>query len=223
MPGGHGSEAGLQARASTLPPGWSLASPCSQDDGSRILYNDVITDMSDNTPAACTASCGQKGYGYAGVEYGVECHCGTGFLPGALDPIDTSECGTPCAGDASQTCGGSWTIQLYEGPVPTETFPPGWALVRFCAVDEANRVIVNDHLTVLSNNTPATCAYLCNNAGFTYAGVEYGDECHCGTGYTGGARAPTTDCNMPCSGDPGLTCGASWRIQIYSSKPQTSQ
>lgn len=110
--------------------------------------------------------------------------------------------------------------ERHRGRATSETLPDGWALVRYCAVDEANRVIIDDHAAILSDNTPVTCVNYCIQSGFDYAGVEYGDECHCGTGYTGGARAPTADCNMPCAGDPSLTCGGSWRIQIYSSEPQ---
>jgi hypothetical protein len=44
-------------------------------------------------------------------------------------------------------------------------------------------------------------------------------KCHCGTGYAGGqapASAPTTDCNMPCAGDAAQSCGAGWRLQVYT-------
>ncbi|GJE88412.1 WSC-domain-containing protein [Phanerochaete sordida] len=204
-----------------LPSGWTVKSACAQDGASRILSNDVGTTLSNNTPNNCIAYCTAKGYDFAGVEYGSECHCGTGTANDP-SPLDPSSCGNPCAGDAGQTCGGSWAIQIYQNPAVPETLPDGWALVRYCAVDEANRVIIDDQVTILPNNTPATCVEYCDAAEFDYAGVEYGDECHCGTGYTGGARAPTTDCNMPCSGNPSLTCGAGWRIQIYSSEPQTS-
>ena len=203
-----------------IPDGWTQASSCAQDDGSRVLYNDVITNLSNNTPANCIAHCSASGYAFAGVEYGTECHCGTGFLPGTPDNIPQSKCNVPCTGDNSYSCGGSWAIQLYTGPTPTETLPDGWSLVRYCGVDEANRVIENDNTSILPNNTPATCIEHCIALGFDYAGVEYGDECHCGTGYIGGAQAPTTDCNIPCPGNPSLTCGGSWRIQLYSSEPQ---
>ena len=69
-----------------------------------------------------------------------------------------------------------------------------------------------------SDNTPGRCASRCEAQGYAYAGVEYGNECHCGTGIKSGtAMAPPGDRDVPCSGNVGLTCGGSWRIQIYSS------
>ena len=205
-----------------MPSGWTQASACAQDNGSRVIYNDVITLLADNTPAACIAHCAAGGYAFAGVEYGSECHCGTGFLPGTPDDIDPAQCSMPCAGDARQTCGGSWAIELYTGPAAVETLPDGWSLVSACAVDDGSRVIENDSVSILEDNTPATCIASCVAGGFGYAGVEYGDECHCGTGFDAKEVAPPSDCNMPCAGNVGLTCGGSWRIQVYSSEPQDS-
>lgn len=208
------------ATPSPLPSGWILASACAQDSSSRVLVNDVTTILSDNTPSACAAHCYAANYYYAGVEYGDECHCGTGIVSGADTPLDPSQCSMACAGDVLETCGGSWAIQLYQyqGQAPTETLPKGWVPVTPCAVDTAERDINGDLVTTLSNNTPVTCIEYCAAAGFDYAGVEYGDECHCGTGTTIRQIAPASDCSMPCAGDAALTCGGPWRIQIYSSR-----
>ncbi|GJE88413.1 WSC-domain-containing protein [Phanerochaete sordida] len=197
-----------------LPDGWTLASACAQDSSSRILSSDVSANLPNNTPNNCIAHCQALGYVYAGVEYGNQCRCGTGFSA-APSPIDPSNCHKACSGDAQQTCGGSYAIQLYQGPAVTEPLPAGWTVAAACAVDNASRVIVKDKVTILPNNTPATCIQHCISAGSTYAGVEYGDECHCGTGYAEDAGAPTTDCSKSCPGNPALTCGGSWRIQIY--------
>ncbi|GJE90198.1 WSC domain-containing protein [Phanerochaete sordida] len=199
-----------------LPAGWTLASACSQDDGSRMLLADAITVLPDNTPAACIAHCAGAGYSYAGVEYGSECHCGAGFVHGALDGIPAARCATPCAGDAAQTCGGAWAIQLYEGPAPAAGLPEGWAVADACASDTPGRVLVGDRMWDLDDNTPATCCQLCQDNGYTWAGVEHANECHCGTGYNAVYSAPTTLCMSSCSGDPGLTCGWEWYIQVYN-------
>ncbi len=88
-----------------------------------------------------------------------------------------------------------------------------------CAEDTPSRVIAGDVTTLHSDNTPATCIEHCESLGYTYAGVEYGDECHCGRGLAGGlvpVVAPSLDCDIPCAGNEGMTCGGSWRIQIYN-------
>ncbi|KAI0338955.1 WSC-domain-containing protein [Trametopsis cervina] len=203
-----------------IPDGWSTASSCASDNPSRIISNDVITNLADNTPATCIAHCSASGYAVAGVENGNECHCGTGFVSGAPQGVSSVGCSTRCSGNGSYTCGGAWVIQVYTGPSPAETYPAGWSVAEACAVDNASRVIANDVTMILDNNTPGACMEFCQAAGYTIAGVEYGDECHCGTGYTGEvtpAAAPASECNISCTGYPALTCGGGWRLQIYSS------
>ncbi|KAI0296528.1 WSC-domain-containing protein [Multifurca ochricompacta] len=96
--------------------------------------------------------------------------------------------------------------------------PLNWSTQYACAVDVPSRVIANVKTTQYTDNTPASCIQRCDGAGFSYAGVEYSNECHCGTGLVGTpASAPVSDCNMACTGDPTLSCGGSWRIQIYKS------
>lgn len=121
-----------------------------------------------------------------------------------------------CAGDASETCGGSWRIQLYQGPPPTATYPAGWQLVDACATDTPGRVLVGDRMWDRGDNAPASCMELCAANGYTWAGVEHANECHCGTGYDSVGSAPTTDCPYSCPGNVGLTCGGDWRIQLYA-------
>jgi hypothetical protein len=56
--------------------------------------------------------------------------------------------------------------------------------------------------------------------GYNMAGVEYSSECYCGSSYRGGALppvAPISQCQYACAGNPSLTCGGSWGIQIYES------
>jgi hypothetical protein len=71
-------------------------------------------------------------------------------------------------------------------------------------------------VATLANNTPAACAAHCAASQMFYAGVEYGSECHCGTGYatTGVQDANVWDCRMPCAGDGSQVCGAGWRIML---------
>ena len=95
------------------------------------------------------------------------------------------------------------------------TIPLNWTTLAACAVDDAARVIAGDMTSVSATNTPGACVSACAAAGFGYAGVEFGDECHCGTGLDEAlVQAPLTDCNMACTGDPTLSCGGSWRIQV---------
>ncbi|GAP87409.2 putative glycoside hydrolase family 3 protein [Rosellinia necatrix] len=64
--------------------------------------------------------------------------------------------------------------------------------------------------------TPQLCGNLCGAAGYTYAGVEYGRECYCGSAVRQSAvlQDPSA-CTMQCSGDPSQTCGGYYLIDIH--------
>ncbi|KAI0077494.1 WSC-domain-containing protein [Panus rudis PR-1116 ss-1] len=100
----------------------------------------------------------------------------------------------------------------------TPSLPLNWSTMMPCAVDIPSRVITKDVTTQYIDNTPESCIVRCNDAGFAFAGVEFSNECHCGMGVGAmTAAAPLSQCNMPCTGDPDLSCGGSFRIQIYKS------
>ena len=61
--------------------------------------------------------------------------------------------------------------------------------------------------------TIETCKKLC--LGFTYAGVQYSEECFCGN------TAPTItaqNCDMECAGNAKQICGGVWAMNVYSTK-----
>lgn len=100
-----------------VPPGWTTALPCAVDVPSRVLANVITsTNPAYATPYDCVNHCISLGsqYRYAGLEYGTECHCGTGYAGGVVpDAADVSECDMRCSGDFIWPCGGSWRIQIY--------------------------------------------------------------------------------------------------------------
>ena len=103
-------------------------------------------------------------------------------------------------------------------PLGSEQLPPNWTIAVPCAIVNANRVIEDTIVTYLTTTTPASCVASCAAQGFTFAGVEFSDECYCGTGFTDGQFPPeaaVSECNMPCAGDAKATCGGSWRMQVY--------
>ncbi|RPD81410.1 hypothetical protein L226DRAFT_477970 [Lentinus tigrinus ALCF2SS1-7] len=111
---------------------------------------------------------------------------------------------------------------LLTSPSPARAFDPppiplNWTTQYPCAIDTPARVLTGVSTYLLpASNTPAACIALCDAADFTYAGVEYADECHCGTGLvsTGVESAPVAECDMGCTGDADLSCGGAWRIQV---------
>lgn len=62
------------------------------------------------------------------------------------------------------------------------------------------------------------CTTFCQKGGFAFAGLEYSSECYCGNTLANGATlsAFSTQCNMPCSGNAGQTCGGPNAITLFS-------
>ena len=101
--------------------------------------------------------------------------------------------------------------------------PLSWTTLASCAVDNPERIIAGDITTQVANNTAAQCVASCATQGFGYAGVEFGNECHCGTGLVAPLEdAPATDCNTPCAGNSSFACGGVWRIQVRTHRPTSA-
>nr|XP_036576515.1 CFEM domain-containing protein [Colletotrichum truncatum]KAF6783272.1 CFEM domain-containing protein [Colletotrichum truncatum] len=66
--------------------------------------------------------------------------------------------------------------------------------------------------------TVAGCHATCAKGGYLFAGVENGEECWCGNEVSSpeiNVPVAENDCNKPCTGDGGQTCGAGSRIYMY--------
>ncbi|KAJ7500614.1 glycosyl hydrolase catalytic core-domain-containing protein [Mycena galericulata] len=112
---------------------------------------------------------------------------------------------------------GAVTATAIQERAVTKTLPAGWSYVG-CEVDVGNRILVAAN-QVSATNTPQTCITFCSGQGFTMAGVEYSQECWCGSSYNPSAgtvqSAPDSDCASACTGDSTQTCGGASRIQVY--------
>lgn len=65
-----------------------------------------------------------------------------------------------------------------------------------------------------SGLTPTSCQAIRAGAGYTYAGVEDGQECWCGRSATL-THGTSSGCTMACNGNSALTCGGNWAIDLY--------
>ena len=82
------------------------------DVAERTLVGGAYTDQA-LTLSKCSALC--NGFDYFGVEYSVECYCGNNF--GSTSALATDgRCNMPCKGDPTQTCGGSYGMDIYKVP-----------------------------------------------------------------------------------------------------------
>lgn len=124
------------------PPGWSYLA-CYTDSGSRTLRSSVAVGGSGMTVAGCTTTCKSAGYTFAGVEYGSECWCDRSIRsPGV---VSATGCNMLCAGNATEYCGGSDRLTVYEivdaGAANPSTLPAAWRSLGCYTDDAAARMI----------------------------------------------------------------------------------
>ena len=74
-------------------------------------------------------------------------------------------------------------------------------------------------MEVNSEMTIAMCLSHCRANGYSYAGVEYKEECHCGNYPEGGFDSRYTwpnKCDMKCPGDASQNCGGAGAMSVWS-------
>ena len=90
-----------------------MSGDCVFDDVKNRVLNGYFFSSEEMTVEFCIATCGDKGYDYAGLEWNIECYCGNkperGFDWAWLD-----KCDAKCAGDEKQVCGGSGALSVYS-------------------------------------------------------------------------------------------------------------
>ncbi|XP_076095742.1 uncharacterized protein LOC143066817 [Mytilus galloprovincialis] len=216
---------------------------CYRDDSKRILSKKVLKDKR-MTVQKCQQFCGQKGFKYAGVEYGFECFCGNVLRKDRKRK--ESDCKTPCAGNKRQICGGTWRISIYtvaktskcrnkchkkakcrKGKCVCKAKYQGDGVKSCkklkrsayigCYRDDSKRILSKKVLKD-KRMTVQKCQQFCGQKGFKYAGVEYGFECFCGNVLRKDRKRKESDCKKPCAGNKRQICGGTWRISIYTAK-----
>ncbi|KAI7539437.1 hypothetical protein KC331_g9757 [Hortaea werneckii] len=86
-----------------------------------------------------------------------------------------------------------------------------------------NRTLQGAYLfgTSLQNLTLERCATFCDD--FQYFGVEYAQECYCGSQLLNNAiQQDSSSCSAPCAGDETQNCGGYNRISVYRNRNFTA-
>jgi len=104
-----------------------------------------------------------------------------------------------------------------RAPVLSSDLPTGYESVG-CYTDAVASRALYSNAYVSNSMTEGSCISFCSGKGYTYAGVEYSNECYCGdTIAASGALSTATDCNMPCAGNATELCGGASRLNIFKS------
>jgi hypothetical protein len=83
---------------------------CYQNHSVRDLQGASFIAM-DLTNDSCQAFCAEKGFKYAGTEFGSQCYCGNSY--GKYGGLDDTKCSSNCSGKAKEKCGGAWANSVY--------------------------------------------------------------------------------------------------------------
>ncbi|ORX41227.1 hypothetical protein BD324DRAFT_606840 [Kockovaella imperatae] len=84
---------------------------CFQDSGNPRILPNFQMSSSGLTNSQCRDICNVKGYSVYGTESGNQCFCGTA-IPHTM--MTDASCNSPCPGNSTQACGGSWKVSLFK-------------------------------------------------------------------------------------------------------------
>lgn len=175
------------------------------------------TSSKKMTNKMCAKFC--KGYKYFGTENRSECYCGSALSSSSQSaPLD--ECNTPCAGDATSSCGAKNRLELYMNTkaITARAEQPAAAgkfIWQGCRTEISGRALREYHMAV-DNMTNDMCAEFCKD--FEYFGTEYGTECYCGKKIRKGSKGVEAgECDMVCGGGKEF-CGGHDRISVYEKR-----
>ena len=116
---------------------------CVRDGSARLLPTNAVPgfpySVPSITPTKCIEACDDKGFLFAGVQFGHECWCGNDAPPHDRI-VAKEECNVSCSGDSSLKCGGVWRMNVYR--------------IEGQDQDQANKGIVRPcQFTKFSNNS----------------------------------------------------------------------
>ena len=210
---------------------------CVRDDRNSRALSSMNILGEKNGPAACEEFCSERGYVVFGLQYTVECFCGTEnddiYLNGSRDE---KECRDECPDGSGAACGDFNRMNVYMVSEPksvpkslpkSEPKSTGDYEYISCVRDNKKARALSS-MYVLKNNGPEACYDLClkKDRNYAYFGLQYTDECFCGKETDNVFRtgsAPERECDAECPDGSGEMCGGTHRMNVYSmsSSPTT--
>lgn len=139
--------------------------------------------------------------------------------------LNQTGCNKPCTGDASQICGGSSRLNVYNYTlfVPPSTPPSIGLFVNQGCWSEGTgeRTLKGYSFSNSTSMTAEMCVEECGKKGWSYAGVEYAQECYCSNAISDTAvKIEDSKCDMLCKGNIREYCGGSRALNVYKYEPE---
>ncbi|NWI66222.1 WSCD2 protein, partial [Todus mexicanus] len=189
----------------------------------RTLRGVSFFDYKKMTVFRCQDNCAERGYLYAGLEFGAECYCGHKIqAPNASE----SECNMECKGERSNTCGGVNRLSIYRLELAQESARRyGSAIFRGCFRRPDNISIALPVSQVMLNMSVEKCVDFCTEKEYPLSALA-GTACHCGfptTLFTLHEREDEQLCAQKCAGEEFESCGTAEYLLVYQTQVQDNR
>ncbi|NXI65959.1 WSCD2 protein, partial [Anseranas semipalmata] len=189
----------------------------------RTLRGVSFFDYKKMTVFRCQDNCAERGYLYAGLEFGAECYCGHKVqAPNASE----SECNMECKGERSSTCGGANRLSIYRLELAQEsTRRYGSAVFRGCFRRPDNVSIALPASQPMPNMSVDKCVDFCTEKEYPLSALA-GTACRCGfptTLFTLHEREDEQLCAQRCAGEEFESCGTTEFLLVYQTQVQDNR
>ncbi|GAB1606542.1 uncharacterized protein LOC115209445 [Argonauta hians] len=156
-----------------------------------------------------------SGYKYAGLQNSMECYCGNSYDRYGSLPADQWKCNSPCAGNASDICGGIMHNSVYQRENYAEESTTLKGIYLGCWQDSLPKRTLQGSVLTSDSMTIDQCLTFCRNNDYVYAGLQFGMQCYCGNHYRS-RQLPEINCNERCTGDASAFCGGSMANSVFN-------
>ncbi|KAF1447842.1 WSCD2 protein, partial [Pygoscelis papua] len=189
----------------------------------RTLRGVSFFDYKKMTVFRCQDNCAERGYLYAGLEFGAECYCGHKVQ---ASNASESECNMECKGERSNTCGGVNRLSIYRLELAQESARRyGSAIFRGCFHQPDNVSIALPVSQLMLNMSVDKCVDFCTEKEYPLSALA-GTACRCGfptTLFTLHEREDEQLCAQKCAGEEFESCGTAEYLLVYQTQVQDNR
>ncbi|NWY04019.1 WSCD2 protein, partial [Nothoprocta ornata] len=186
----------------------------------RTLRGVSFFDYKKMTVFRCQDNCAERGYLYAGLEFGAECYCGHKIQAGN---VSEAECAMACKGERGTTCGGANRLSVYRLELAQEAARRhGSAVFRGCFRRPDNVSVALPAARAMRNMSVDKCVDFCTEKEFPLSALA-GTACRCGFPtrlFTLHEREDEQLCAQRCAGDELESCGTADYFLVYQTQVQ---
>ncbi|XP_027889706.1 sialate:O-sulfotransferase 2 [Xiphophorus couchianus] len=193
------------------------------DTQKRALRGVSFFDYKKMTVFRCQDNCAERGYMYAGLEFGAECFCGHKIqAPNASE----SECNMECKGERNNMCGGANRLSIYRLELSQESARRyGSAIFKGCFHRPDNVTAALPFSAVIQNMSVDKCVDMCTEREKSLAALA-GEQCYCGFPTPLFSLHELEDedmCLYRCPGEEFESCGNDKFFVVYQTQVQDNR